>query len=606
MKNPRFITISATLLALPATLHSAEDRKQQNAAYQSSVEQEQVRAQTRRLVASISTMLEEFRKNPAAAEEVNLTEATLKKLQSLSDEEMSAVVETLRQASKAGTPSDTSAKVLAANKTAKEIQITLSALADKLALYQDEASIELKLMALLRRQITNQRQTRYLRDGVLKSEEQASEADLTSVEQKAIVEEASALIQNLGRLAANSASTGKAAFAATYDAGNAAQLIPHSQQASASATAKDFPMTHGSQAKVIEALQVMLISLSTDKTLEERYRAAEQKMRTLSQKEQALARTTTNAGLPQQRAIIRRQQEIADQRTLVEREILQLSPATAILLDQTRQSLDGIDNTLQKNAGTLDRPNEKLAVVSAQGELSKKFLEIAEMLKKQGDAVAQSSSSGQGSTNSPTDALSEAADAVSKAITNIDMAKDLLGRGGDADAAKDQIGKAKDNIDKAMSGLGATADAATKGAGDNLKEASHSLDKGGEQANRGAGPDERNKANANLGDARNSAVNALKAMQSQLSAMSTKNQILAGSQSENNSQNPTEGTGQGGGWGTTFKHTNDYTAFSALTKVTAKDREAISMLQREKAPPEYDTMSRQYMKNLAEGVVPVP
>lgn len=184
------------------------------------------------------------------------------------------------------------------------------------------------------------------------------------------------------------------------------------------------------------------------------------------------------------------------------------------------------------------------------------------------------------------------------------MAKDLLGRGGDAEAAKDQIGEAKENIDKAMSGLGATPEAATKGAGDNLKEASSSLDKGSEQANKGAGSDERNKANANLGDARDSAVKALKAMQSQLSAMSTRNQIMAGSQSENGSQNPTEGTGQGGGWGTAFKHTNDYTAFSALTKVTAKDREAISMLQREKAPPEYDTMSRQYMKNLAEGVVP--
>lgn len=604
MKNPRFITISAALLTLPVTLHSAEGRKQQNAAYQASVEQEQVRAQTRRLVAGISTMLEEFRKNPAAAEEVKLTEATLKKLQSLSDEEMSAVVETLRQASKSGTPADTSAKVLTANKTAKEIQLTLSTLADKLALYQDEASIELKLMALLRRQITNQRQTRYLRDGVLKSEEQANEADLTSVEQKAIAEETNALIQNLGRLAANPASASKATFAATYNAGNAAQLVPHSQQASTSASAKDFPTTHESQAKVIEALQMMLISLSTDKTLEERYRAAEQKMRTLSQKEQALARTTTNAGLPQQRAIVRRQQEIADQRTLVEREILQLSPATAALLDQTRQSLDGIDNTLQKNAGTLDRPNEKLAVVNTQGELSKDFLEIAEMLKKQGDAVAQSSNSGQGSSDSPSSALSDAADAVSKAITNMDMAKDLLGRGGDADSAKDQIGKAKDNIDKAMSELGNAADSATKGAGENLKEASDSLDKGGEQANKGAGPDERNKANANLGDARNSAVKALAEMQKQLSALSTQNQILAGSQSENNSQSPTEGTGKGGGWGTTFKHTNDYTAFSALTKVSAKDREAISMLQREKAPPEYDTMSRQYLKNLAEGVVP--
>jgi hypothetical protein len=604
MKNPRFITITATLLALPVALHSAEDRKMQNAAYQASVEQEQLRSQTRRLVASISAMLEEFRKNPAAVEEVKLTEATLKKLQSLSDEEMTTVVETLREASKAGTASDTSPKVLAANKTTKEIQLTLSNLADKLALYQDEASIELKLLALLRRQIANQRQARYLRDGVLKAEEQAKESELTSVEQKAIADESNAVIQSLGRLAANPASSGKAVFAATYNAGNAAQLVPHSQQASTSASAKDFPNTHASQAKVIEALQTMLISLSTDKTLEERYRAAEQKMRSLSQKEQALARLTTNAGLPQQRSIIRRQQEIADQRTLVEREILQLSPGASTLLDTTRQSLDTIDNTLQKNAGTLDRPNEKLGVVNAQGDLAKNFLEIAEMLKKQGDAVAQSSNSGEGGSNSPSDALSDAADSASKAITNIDMAKDLLGRGGDADSAKDQIAKAQGNIDKAMSQLGNAGDSSPKGAGENLKDASTSLDKGGEQANKGGGPDERNKANANLGDARNSAVKALAEIQKQLSAMSTQNQMLAGSQSENNSQNPTEGTGQGGGWGTTFKHTNDYTSFSALTKVSAKDREAISMLQREKAPPEYDTMSRQYMKNLAEGVVP--
>lgn len=601
MKNPRFITISATLLAMPVASHSADDRKLQNAAYQASVEQEQVRAQTRRLVASISAMLEEFRKNPAAAEEVKLTEATLKKLQSLSDEEMSAVVTTLREASKSG---EMSPKILAANKTAKEIQLTLSNLADKLALYQDEASVELKLLALLRRQITNQRQARYLRDGVLKVEEQEKEAELTSVEQKAIAEESNSLIQSLSRLTANPASSSKSIFAATYNAGIAAQLVPHSQQAASTASAKDYPNTHASQARVIEALQMMLLSLSTDKTLEERFRAAEQKMRTLSQKEQALARTTTNSGLPQQRSIIRRQQEIADQRTLVEREILQLSPATGTLLDQTRQSLDGIDNTLQKNAGALDRPNEKLVVVNSQGDVAKSFLEIAELLKKQGDAVAQSNGSGQGSSDSPSSALGKAADFVSEAINNMDMAKDLLGRGGDSNSAQDQINKAQGNIEKAISQLGDAGNSSPKGAGDNLEDANTSLGEGAEQVAKGGGQDDRNKANANLGEARNSATKALAEMQKQLNAMSTQNQILAGSQSEDNSQNPTEGTGQGGGWGTTFKHTNDYTSFSALAKVSSKNREALSMLQREKAPPEYDTMSRQYMKNLAEGVVP--
>lgn len=566
----------------PLALVAEEVSTLQNAAYQAGVEQEQLRKQTRRLIADVSALLEEFRKNPAAQEEVALTESTLAKLQSLTDSEMAAVAGAFQEISR--TPGD-AGKLVAATRTAKEIQSTLSQLADKLALYQDEASLELRLIALLRRQLVNQRQARYLAEGPVRSNE---EIELTFIEQKAIANESSNLMQLLERLAGNPA------FSTTFRAGQEGQLMQKAEAALAPCTAKDFRAAVEAQVKVIAVLQSMLVTLNGSRSLEERLQAAEQKMRALAARQETLARTTTKSRLPEQRALARRQQEIADQRSIIEAEILYLSEATRPLLQETHQRLESMDRVLQTEPRFLLRPEQKSDLISSQTAVAQKFMAIAELLKKQGDALAAANGA-----SPDQQAMSNAAGSILQAIDRMETAQQMLNNGGNSGAAEEQMNKAQGDLANAQSQLGNAGNSAPPGAADNLSQSAQSLGEGQSLASQ---PGASSSTRAKVGEAKTLAGKALADLQKTLDGMS--GQMVAGAQSDSTAQqNQSQGTGGGAGWGSLFNHRNEYTSFSALAKLPEKQRAALATLQQEKAPPEYDTMARQYLKNLADGVI---
>ena len=92
---------------------------------------------------------------------------------------------------------------------------------------------------------------------------------------------------------------------------------------------------------------------------------------------------------------------------------------------------------------------------------------------------------------------------------------------------------------------------------------------------------------------------ALDGLQKAANSLAAKN--LADSQKKGSKQSQAGGIGKEGGEGKDGKQSSD---LKAVGESQGGRREALSLLQQEKAPPEYEESVRQYIRNLAEGAEP--
>lgn len=616
MKKTGIIAASLTALALtqsPSSSPAQESASTRTAAYQSSVAQDQLRAQTKRLKEDMLRMLEEFRQNPAATEEVAQAQAALEKLGSLSDKEMLGVVQSLREASRTEKDGDAKTKLVEASTDQKQIQAVLRALSDKMTLFRDEASVQQRLTELVLRQLANQRQSKNLSDGTVRDWEVKTVFPVVVSEQEAMKTEISLLLETLKRLAANPAGTARQTFADMLAAGQASQIETLTGSAVAELSAKNYPGAIGHEGRIVAALQNLIDVLNKAKTDGERMQAAATKMRELASLQKQLAGNTVKTYAYDMGGIKNRQQQIADQVSAIEKEIGQISPQAHIPLDEARKTMEDIDQAI-KDPNFKKNESNKAPVVEAQKGAAEKFDAVAGILQKKADELAGAGSSAGAGGESPDSktmqAINEAAQEVIKAQNNISLANRLMKNPADADAAKSQMGQAQGALDKAQKALEGAGAAVAPSVGENLAGADK--DVAGTKAQTGTGENQE-KARWGLDRAGEKTAAALKGLQDAANALAAKGG--AGAPGKGQAGKGQSGKGQpgpsgqfdgtvAGGAGSPGNTAQEDTDFSAISKLSDKERMALSMLQREKSPPEYSVMVQQYLKNLADGELP--
>lgn len=611
MKKTGLIAASLTALALaqgPSSSLAQESTSTRSAAYQSSVAQDQLRAQTKRLKEDMLRMLEEFRQNPAAAAEVAQAQAALEKLGSLSDKEMLAVVQSLREASRVEAVDEAKTKMVAASNDQKQIQSALQALSDRMTLFRDEASIQQRLNSLVLRQLAAQRQSRNLTDGTVRDWEVKTVFPITVSEQEALKTEINLLLETLKKLAANPASTARQTFANVLAAGQNLKIETLVASAVTDLSAKNYPGAIDNQGKVVAGLQNLIDVLNKAKTDEERMQAAATKVKELAALQKQLANNAVKAPVYAMGNILGKQQQITDQVTAIQKEINEISPQSANPLEEARKTMENVDKTI-KSAEFKKNEGNKTPMIESQKGAADKLEMVADMLQKKADEMAGADSSagtgGESPDSKAMQAINDAAKEVLKAQSNISLANSLMNNPGAVDAAKSQMDGAQSALDKAQQALQGAGEAVAPSVGENLSGADK--DVAGTKAQTGTGADQE-KARWGLDRAGEKAAAALKGLQDAANALAAK-----GGANEPGKGQPGKGqpgksgkfdgtvAGGAGAPGNTAQEDSD---FSAISKLSDKERMALSVLQREKSPPEYSVMVQQYLKNLADGDMP--
>ncbi|WP_075088767.1 hypothetical protein [Verrucomicrobium spinosum] len=213
--HPALATAFVLPCCLTGTLLAQTTLPPRTAAYQRSVSQEQLRLETRRQEVEMLEVLGELGQYQFTKSEHGELKDVLGQLDGVAEKNMPEVVRLLREASRQDQVDQTKSRLVSASTGQKTIQAQLRAMADRLLLQRDEATLRERLRALALRQKTNQRETERLAKQHHRPEElpaeQAGALALTKSEQTGLQEELRLMKESLDRLA-NHASPSRDAF----------------------------------------------------------------------------------------------------------------------------------------------------------------------------------------------------------------------------------------------------------------------------------------------------------------------------------------------------------------------------------------------------------
>lgn len=607
MKTSRVIAITLPVVLFSVSLVSAATTTSpQTSAYQDSFAQDQLRGQAKRVKEEMLQMLEEFRQDPAAAAEVAQAQAALDQLGTLSDKDMLAVVQTLRDASHLNDAQSAKNKLLSASSGQKNIQSLLRSLADKLTLHKDESSMQQRLRDLVLRQVANQRLAKdFAAAGGVPFDLRAT-GDISIAEQNALKTEVDQAMETLQKLASNTTDSTSQTFAAVLMSGQNLKISDQAAAAASNMTAKNFANAIPAQGQVIESLQAMIAALNSTKSQEEQVRAMLNKVNELAAGEKQEADSTVKAFVDNQAYLKDKQLKLTDQMTAIQKEIARLNAQAGTQANAARGKMDSVDQMF-KDRVFIDKIENKTQAVQAQTEATDQLKTLAKMLEKQADDMAKASGNNMANPSAMTAQQSALADAISQILdakTKMAMAKNIAWFKGDAAAAQAQMKGAADALADAQAKAAQAAQAGQgvpKDVGDSLKSAQSNL--AGSQ-NKLAPGGNRESGFSDLDQAQRDADKALAGLRT--ASDKAFGQSAWGKGEGLGMESGSNGPGGGGQIGGTAlsRGQRQLTNFSAVAEMSPKDRAALSLLQREKCPPEYSTMVQQYLKNLADGEMP--
>jgi hypothetical protein len=583
------------------------------AAYQTSVSQEQLKSMTKRLKTEMLGLLDEFNQYQIASGELGKLKEAMGQLDTVTEKDMAAVIRILREASRAEKLDDAKSKLVEASGGQKEIQALLRSVADRLTLQKEESAIKQRLDQLALRQLANLRETKRLAESGEKPEkvkwDLQKARDVAKAEQEALKKEVRMATDTLKDLAEKSDSPEKEAFKAAADQASKDMLNITANDA-AEKMKTDFAEAAKDQEAMAKSLQQMVNGLQSRKTAEEQTRELAEQMKQLAEKQEQLAKSSPSDFEYKGSQMKKEQEEVADKLQMAKDALAKLNPEAAAKSEDARQQAEQVAKDL-KDKKALERADNIAKVADAQSQVAEKLDEAAKMLEKQADALAaaenpQGSESQQqeASEMSPQEAaIADAVNQVMDAKNQMELAKRQLEQNGNQQDAKQRLDKAEAALDSAREQV-ANVGEVPKNVGEELKNASDNAAK----AEQGIGvgdKQEQQKSRWNLDRAQDNASRALAGLQqaaNQLAAQQAqqKSQQQAQQKSQQKSQQQGQqmpSQGEAGGPIPTRKETTD---ISAVSKTGSGQREALSLLQQEKAPTEYEAMVQQYIRNLAE------
>lgn len=586
MKTPS-ILITATVATLCLHFPALADETTRTTAYQSSVSQEQLRLASQRLKQEMIALAGEYSGYQAAAPEVAKLEAAIGSLAQLSEEDMPAVVQALAAASRNDNPTAVRGDLVKVNTHQKDIQSTLRSLADKLAHQADEATLQKRLEDLAVRQSENLRATRKLAAIAAAPNTPSEGARLEAIEDLAIRKaEQKTLEKEIGLAVATLRKIAKTADPATgnhlAEALATAETGKLEQKAKAASTALESasPDSATHQQQILEQLKAMATTMAGSRTAEEQTRELADAISELSQKQQGLANKTPKLDGRNQKQAGKGQQDVATRLDLLKERIARVSEKAAPETDAAFTRSQTIADQIADKEFVSDARNLALTA-DAQKDLAAKLASVAETLQQQADALA--------AANSPPPALEPEMSAEEKAIQEA-MAQLLDAKANNA-LARRQNNQKQDFQERLAMARKELAEAEKKASeagsevAQNVDQYLKDADSHAAIAATGKEPEHNlYHTNANV----DKALAALQEAANQL-ATADKDQMPGTG----------EGKGKGSGGIGVGKGPPAGKRFAAGSAAGEAQRDALSLLNQEKAAPDYEPMINQYIKNLA-------
>jgi len=601
---------------LPAGAQEKKERSIQTSAYQTSVSQEQLRATTRRLKGEMAGLLDEFSRYQAASGELRKLTEALGELDTVTEKDMIDVVKILREASRLETQDASKAKLVEASGQQKEIQTLLRAVADRLALQKEEAEMQRRLDSLALRQMAALRDTKRLAESGEKPEkvkwEHQQMRDVNKAEQEAIKKEIALTMDALKNLAEKSESPDKEAFEQALKTGEQ-KLIRNQAEEALESVRKDFAEGAQKQEQLLQNLRQMTQDLQQRKTAEEQTRELAEQMKQLSERQDQLAQKLPEAWGDDKQKIRKEQEKLSDQLELAKENLAKVNPEAAAKVDQAKQESTQVAEQI-RDKKAMEQIDNVAKATDAQRQVADKLEEAGAMLEKQADALAaneqqqqQQQDGGEQQAQEMSQeqqAISSAVDQIMDAKEQMELAKKQLQNGSDQNDAKQRLDKAQQMLDQAEQEVAKAGDAVEKSVTEELNKADEGIQKAEDGIGVGSKQDQE-KSRWNLDRAQGNANQALAGLQRAANKLAAKQGQEKGQQQAAQQQGQQKGAESSrqdanGPAGEMGRQKDEKSDVSAVTKGGGGQREALSLLQQEKAPTEYEAMVQQYIRNLAE------
>jgi hypothetical protein len=567
MKTTRALILGSC--ALLANAASAQEKtpaqnELKDSAWQGSVAQEQLRGDTRRVKAELLALIEEYGRYSSAADDIRKLKEAAANLADLDEKQMLALVEAMRLASRQN--GDEAGDTLANTEEAqRKIELQLRGIADQLARERLIAEMKLRMERLALRQAANLRETERLAekssdpDNLPREERQA--LTTAKAEQKALSPELQMVADQLEKAATNEED--KKAFDAVAEKLKAAEAQAAAKRAEQEMR-DDLNQAAEAQKLVEEALKEAIATLDAATTPEARLNEAAAKLESQAVRQQALAETDRKSENDQE-AAAKIQGELADRADLVQPQNGDVSPEVAEALQKAAEKSEQLAQ--QDNANPAE-----------QKELAETLKGLSDQMREQAAELAQQNAGQQGQAQA-TDPqqMQELADKLTEAKEQLEAAKN--GDAAKAEAAGEQLAEAQQMTEAAGGAL--------------PKEIGENVAKAGEKAGQGK---------QGLAQAQQHVDAAMQALgQAQAQAQAQANSSKKGQPKPGKIGMGDPGKDPSAASSTALADSD----INSSSRRDASVREALSLLEQEKAPAGYEEKVQQYLRTLADGEAPV-
>lgn len=598
------ILVFATVLAwLPAASH-AQDAAARTNAYRAGVSQSTLAGNASRVKDDLSSLIRDYERYDIAAMEIARLKESVAALQQLSGRDMPDAAKWLMLSAQ----ENSGGNLTKAAALQKEIQTKLRSLSDELGRYSDQAAMQIRIEELAVRQLANQRATRQAADRLaefgltlqqLENEVAAlpeyperparedeegrrvfeenrrklefwNDWSRQKYEQNALDRETHLAVEAMFKVADDPLAPAAAHFKQAIAAARSGQFQEHTTAAT-SAMDKDPRAAATEQQAVMDSFHAMIASLDAASSDEERLRDMSTQFTDLSAKENGIANRTPRMWGEQKNRATQDQFSIGDRLEILQNRLRALNPNASAKSRDAGLKANDLATPMRSENFTDDIP---LVSRTADGQkaLAKDLAEMGETLEKQAEKLSAA-----GQSAPQPEAISPEAAAIQDAM------RELVDSRINVELATRQNSEKLDfqpRLEQGRRNL-ASGTQRARDAGPVVGEEVHkALAEADALAQRAANND---KTNHNLFHTRRLINEALTGLQEAA--------IKLAAQEEQKQQ-------QDGGGNTTMKGGGPVIASQG--ERSDAQRDALSLLKQEKTAPEFETMVRQYIKNLAE------
>lgn len=606
MKRNRVPALVSSLVACFCAA-SAQDAADRTGSYRAGVSQNSLGGATARMKQEIAAVIQDYERYEIAAMEIEKLKETEANLERISTREMPEVARLLMDAGQTKDSGSFEAGFNKASSMQKGIQTQLRSLADKLAVYSDQAAMQKRVEELAVRQLANLRATRDLANrlsglaislpqleqdvtthpaspdsedeaGKLLAREWKLKRNLWNdwsrrkQEQSALERELRLATAAMTKVAEDPLSPTATHFKQAVSAAQTGQLETHAMAALTAMNERP-ETTAAEQQAVFHTLQTMIASLDGARNDEDRLRDMAAQLADLSAMQNGIANRTPRAWGEQKMLVAQDQFSIGDRLEILQNRLSAVN-AEASAMSRDFSKLAGELADPMRSDGFTDDAALVTRTTDDQKILAKNLADLGTALETQAEKL-----SADGQPAAQPEALSPEAAAIQDAMKELVDARINVELASRQNSEKlDYLPRLNQGRRNLTTGIQRAKDAGPV-VGDDVHKALAEADKRSQQAANGE------TINHHLFHTRARINEALTGLQEAA--------IKLAAQEDQNQQQQQDGGGntkvKGGG-----------TVIASQGERSDAQRDALSLLKQERAAPEFETMVRQYIKNLAE------